>query len=123
MAIAMLALSCGAWGLSFPLTKAVSLAEDPFTSVGDDQSVPPGDVIISLTRFQAEGEGLLSEGRSVGVRLSVKKITRAPSGAGQTGRGAPETCASTCWFIRDRLPSRRYAARDRGKRLARYDPR
>ena len=46
-----------------------TLAEDPFTAVGDDQSVPPGDVIISLTRFQAEGEGLLSEARAVGVRL------------------------------------------------------
>ena len=56
---------------------AVSLAEDPFTSVGDDQSVPPGDVIISLTRFQAEGEGLLSEGRSVGVRLESHEDVEA----------------------------------------------
>jgi uncharacterized protein (DUF934 family) len=48
---------------------AFALAEDPFTAVADDQSIPPGDVIISLTRFEAEGEGLLSEGRSVGVRL------------------------------------------------------
>jgi uncharacterized protein (DUF934 family) len=46
-----------------------ALAEDPFTMVADDENVPPGDVIISLSRFQTEGEGLLSEGRSVGVRL------------------------------------------------------
>ncbi|MDP3745704.1 MAG: DUF934 domain-containing protein [Phenylobacterium sp.] len=45
------------------------LAEDPFTHVGDDAGLPPGDVIISLTRFQAEGDRLLSEGRSVGVRI------------------------------------------------------
>jgi uncharacterized protein (DUF934 family) len=48
---------------------AFSLAEDPFTAVDDDQNLPPGDVIISLTRFQTEGDHLLSEGRSVGVRL------------------------------------------------------
>jgi uncharacterized protein (DUF934 family) len=48
---------------------ALSLAEDPFTAVDDDQNLPPGDVIISLTRFQTEGDHLLSEGRSVGVRL------------------------------------------------------
>jgi uncharacterized protein (DUF934 family) len=46
-----------------------SLAEDRFTSVGDEQSIPAGDVIISLPRFQSEGEALLGQGRSVGVRL------------------------------------------------------
>ena len=48
---------------------AFVLAEDPFTHVSDDQGLPPGDVIISLTRFQSEGDRLLSEGRSVGVRI------------------------------------------------------
>lgn len=46
-----------------------SLVEDPFTYAADDEDLPRGDLIISLTRFQAEGERLLSEGRSVGVRL------------------------------------------------------
>jgi len=54
-----------------------SLAEDPFTTVGDDEAVPPGDVIISLTRFQSEGEGLLGEGRSVGVRLESHEEVEA----------------------------------------------
>jgi uncharacterized protein (DUF934 family) len=49
-------------GLMFPV-------EDPFTYVADDQDLPQGDVIISLTRFEAEGDRLLSEGRAVGVRL------------------------------------------------------
>jgi uncharacterized protein (DUF934 family) len=53
------------------------LAEDPFTNVGDEQSVPPGDVIISLTRFQAEGEALLAEGRAVGVRLESHEEVEA----------------------------------------------
>jgi uncharacterized protein (DUF934 family) len=44
--------------------------EDPFTSVDDDQVIPPGDVIISLTRFQAEGETLMNQSRLVGVRLA-----------------------------------------------------
>jgi uncharacterized protein (DUF934 family) len=43
--------------------------EDPFTYVADDQDIPPGDVIVSLARFEAEGDRLLSEGRAVGVRL------------------------------------------------------
>ena len=49
---------------------AFSLTEDAFTHVADDQGLPPGDVIVSLTRFQADGEALLSEGRQVGVRLA-----------------------------------------------------
>ena len=53
------------------------LIEDPFTQVGDEQSVPPGDVIISLTRFQSEGEGLLSESRAVGVRLESHEEVEA----------------------------------------------
>ncbi len=54
-----------------------ALAEDPFTAVADDEGVPPGDVIISLTRFQTEGEGLLGEGRSVGVRLESHEEVEA----------------------------------------------
>lgn len=53
------------------------LIEDPFTQVGDEQSVPPGDVIISLSRFQSEGEALLSESRLVGVRLESHEEVEA----------------------------------------------
>ncbi|HWA60800.1 MAG TPA: DUF934 domain-containing protein [Caulobacteraceae bacterium] len=52
-------------------------AEDPFTAVDDDVPVPPGDVIISLTRFQSEGEALLSEGRQVGVRVQPDEAVEA----------------------------------------------
>jgi uncharacterized protein (DUF934 family) len=44
-------------------------AEDPFTNVDDEVLTPRGDVIVSLQRFQVEGQKLLAEGRSVGVRL------------------------------------------------------
>jgi uncharacterized protein (DUF934 family) len=47
--------------------------EDPFTAVDDDQVIPPGDIIISLTRFQSEGEWLLAQGRKVGVRLAPEE--------------------------------------------------
>jgi uncharacterized protein (DUF934 family) len=56
---------------------AFALAEDPFTAVGDDDAIPPGDVIISLTRFQAEGEALMGEGRAVGVRLESHEEVEA----------------------------------------------
>jgi len=45
------------------------LANDAFTHVDDDQDLPHGEVIISLARFQTDGDRLLHEGRSVGVRL------------------------------------------------------
>ena len=44
-------------------------AEDPFTTVANEEPLPRGDVIISLQRFQAEGQRLLAEGRNVGVRI------------------------------------------------------
>jgi uncharacterized protein (DUF934 family) len=47
----------------------MALVEDPFTHVADDEGMACGEVIISLTRFQTEGDRLLSEGRQVGVRL------------------------------------------------------
>jgi uncharacterized protein (DUF934 family) len=53
------------------------LANDAFTHVADDQELPPGDVVISLTRFQADGERLLGEGRSVGVRLEANEEAEA----------------------------------------------
>ncbi len=54
-----------------------ALADDPFTAVGDDAEIPQGDVIISLTRFQSDGERLLSEGRMVGVRLESDEEVEA----------------------------------------------
>ena len=56
---------------------AFALTEDPFTAVSDDWAIPQGDVIISLTRFQAEGDRLLSEGRKVGVRLEADEEVEA----------------------------------------------
>ena len=55
----------------------MTLVEDPFTFVDDDQELPHSDVVISLARFQAEGDRLLSEGRKVGVRLDSSEEVEA----------------------------------------------
>jgi uncharacterized protein (DUF934 family) len=47
------------------------LADDRFTTIADDVAVPEGDVIVSFTRFLAEGEGLIAHGRDVGVRVQA----------------------------------------------------
>ena len=56
---------------------AMVLANDAFTHVDDEESIPPGEVILSLGRFQAEGDRLVSEGRSVGVRLAPDEEVEA----------------------------------------------
>ena len=48
-----------------------------FTRVGEDDAIPDGDVILSLTRFQADGDRLLSEGRRVGVVLAAHEAVEA----------------------------------------------
>ena len=53
------------------------LAEDAFTAVADETGVPKGDVIVSLARFQQDGERLLGEGRSVGVRVEANEAVEA----------------------------------------------
>ena len=51
--------------------KSADWANDAFTHVADEDAIPAsGGVILSLSRFQAEGAPLLDEGRAVGVLLS-----------------------------------------------------
>lgn len=54
--------------------------EDPFTHVSDDQEIATGDVIVSLTRYQSEGSGLLADGRALGVRLNSDDEVEALAG-------------------------------------------
>jgi uncharacterized protein (DUF934 family) len=52
--------------------RTAAWAEDDFAYVADEDELPAnGDVILSFARFQNEGDGLLSEGRAVGVRLEA----------------------------------------------------
>ena len=48
-------------------------AEDLFTDLADDAELVAGPVILSLTRFQAEGDALVTAGRQVGVRLAASE--------------------------------------------------
>lgn len=45
--------------------------DDRFTTVADDEQIPAGDVVISLTRYLAEGDALAAQGRDVGVLLAA----------------------------------------------------
>jgi uncharacterized protein (DUF934 family) len=52
--------------------KSADWANDQFVSVIDDEPLPDrGGVILSLSRFQTDGDALLEAGRAVGVRLEV----------------------------------------------------
>ncbi|CAN5281920.1 DUF934 domain-containing protein [soil metagenome] len=52
--------------------QAADWSNDAFVHVLDEDETPPtGDVIVSLARFQAEGDALLEAGRAVGVRLTA----------------------------------------------------
>ncbi|MCR5879784.1 DUF934 domain-containing protein [Phenylobacterium sp. J367] len=54
------------------------LAEDAFSHVADDiADLETGGVILSLARFEAEGDRLISEGRRVGVRLASDEQVEA----------------------------------------------
>lgn len=46
-------------------------AEDIFADVADEDAIPAGPVILSLTRFQAEGDALIGAGQPVGVRIQA----------------------------------------------------
>lgn len=46
-------------------------AEDVFTDVADEDEIPEGPVILSLARFQAEGDALVTGNRAVGVRIQT----------------------------------------------------
>ncbi len=50
---------------------------DPFTPLEDDAPIPAGDVIVSIGRFQTDGERLLGEGRRVGVRVGADEAVEA----------------------------------------------
>jgi len=48
---------------------AFETVDDRFTFVADDEAIPEGDIIVTLTRYQSEGAALATNARLVGVRL------------------------------------------------------
>ncbi|HEX5775807.1 MAG TPA: DUF934 domain-containing protein [Caulobacteraceae bacterium] len=55
----------------------MAFADDVFTDVADEDAIPEGPVILSLTRFEAEGDALLSGNRAVGVRIQAGEEVEA----------------------------------------------
>ena len=52
--------------------------ENTFTDVADEDVVAQGgDIIISLARFEAEGDALIAEGCNVGVRVQPDEAVEA----------------------------------------------
>ena len=48
--------------------------EDSFIAVGPEDAIPAvGDVILSLARFQADGEALLAAGRTPSARYEPRR--------------------------------------------------
>ncbi len=48
--------------------------DDRFINLADDGEIPEtGSVILSLSRFQQDGEALLADGREVGVRIAASE--------------------------------------------------
>lgn len=52
-------------------------ADDVFTDVADEDDIPEGPVILSLARFQAEGDALIGANRPVGVRVQSDEEVEA----------------------------------------------
>ena len=48
-------------------------AEDVFIDVADEDAIPEGPVILSMTRFQAEGDALIGSNRAVGGRVQAEE--------------------------------------------------
>ena len=55
----------------------LAFADDIFADVADEDAIPDGPVILSLTRFQAEGDALIGANRPVGVRIQSDEEVEA----------------------------------------------
>lgn len=52
-------------------------ADDRFTTIPDEEGAPQGDIIVSLKRYQAEGDALQTNSRDVGVRIETDEEIEA----------------------------------------------
>ncbi len=87
-------------------------ADDSYLTVGAEDAIPSsGDVILSLARFQAEGESLLAQGRKVGVRLEsdeeVESLVQALPRLSVVALAFPKfrdgRHFSSAWLLRERF--------------------
>lgn len=60
-----------------PLIKDNAFVENTFARVADEEMLPQGAIIVSLKRFQAERDALLSRNTPLGLRLSADQSPEA----------------------------------------------
>ena len=54
-----------------PLIKDNAFVENTFVRVADEETLPEGAIVVSLKRFQAERDALLSRNTPLGLRLTA----------------------------------------------------
>ena len=53
-----------------PLIKNAAFVENTYARVADDEALPDGAIIVSLKRFQAERDALMTRNAPLGIRLT-----------------------------------------------------
>ncbi len=63
-----------------PLIKNAAFTENQFVHVADDETLPQGNVIVSLKRWQTERADLITRNAPIGVRLNSDQSAEALAG-------------------------------------------
>ena len=63
-----------------PLIREGALVEDSWTQAGDEEALPQGPAVVSLTRWQAEREALIARNEPLGIRLKSSEAPEAIAG-------------------------------------------
>lgn len=60
-----------------PLIKNAEVVENAFARVGDEEPLPEGAIVVSLKRFQADRDALMTRNAPIGVRLTSDQSPEA----------------------------------------------
>jgi uncharacterized protein (DUF934 family) len=60
-----------------PLIKNAQFVENTFARIGDDETLPEGAIVVSLKRFQAERDALMTRNAPLGLRLTSDQSPEA----------------------------------------------
>lgn len=60
-----------------PLIKNAEFVENAFARVADEEPLPEGAIVVSLTRFQADRDALMTRNAPLGVRLASNQSPEA----------------------------------------------
>jgi uncharacterized protein (DUF934 family) len=62
-----------------PLIKNAHFVENSYARVADDETLPEGAIVVSLKRFQAERDALMTRNAPLGIRLTSDQSPEALS--------------------------------------------